>query len=287
MAFPGSTDSFAGFTSTDTLQHDNHASQHNQEQSAIVAIENKVGTGASTPTSTSVLVGNGVGTSAWGQVALSNMVSGVLPTTNGGTGTTSTTGTGSVVFNNAPTISGIANFTGAPSITDFSHAVHNHQNSAGGGLLAPAAVPSLDLTVQTIKNPYKFRAHVSNSWTDGNGAFALVTYDTIDFDTSSNFDAVTNHRFTAPIAGFYSFNACAGANLSNGGNGIIAFYKNGSEYSRGNRVLGTANADYNQTVSDVIQLSAGDYIDVRHFGVGNAGDTGSIFYFSGSMLSTT
>ena len=104
MSFPSSTDSFAGFTSTHTLQQDSHAAQHNQEQTAIVAIENKIGTGTSTPTSTSVLVGNGTGTSTWGTVNLTNQVNGVLPTTNGGTGTTSTTGTGLVVFGTAPTI---------------------------------------------------------------------------------------------------------------------------------------------------------------------------------------
>jgi len=104
MSFPSSIDTFAGFTSTHTLQADNHAAQSNQEQAAIVAVETKIGTGASTPTSTSVLVGNGIGTSAWGQVALSSMVSGVLPVNNGGTGTGTSTGTGSVVLNNSPSI---------------------------------------------------------------------------------------------------------------------------------------------------------------------------------------
>jgi hypothetical protein len=51
-----------------------------------------------------VLVGNGTGTSTWGAVNLTNQVSGVLPTTNGGTGTTSTTGSGSNVFNTSPTL---------------------------------------------------------------------------------------------------------------------------------------------------------------------------------------
>lgn len=65
MSFPGATPSYAGFTSGDTLKNDNHAAQHNAEQADIIALANKLGTGASTPTSGLVPVGNGVGTSAW------------------------------------------------------------------------------------------------------------------------------------------------------------------------------------------------------------------------------
>lgn len=103
MSFPSSIDSFTGFTSGETLQAASHAAQSNQEQTAIVAVETKVGTGASTPTANNVLVGNGVGTSTWGQVGLSTGVSGILPVTSGGTGTGTSTGTGSVVLNSTPT----------------------------------------------------------------------------------------------------------------------------------------------------------------------------------------
>src|ERR1700756_3590608 len=103
--FPTGTPSYLGFTASHTLLADTHAAQHNQEQADIIALANKVGTGASTPTSTTVLTGSGVGTSSWSQVNLTTMVSGVLPVANGGTGTTSTTGSGSVVFATSPTLS--------------------------------------------------------------------------------------------------------------------------------------------------------------------------------------
>lgn len=157
MGFPGTTDTFSGFTSTDTLQHDNHASQHNQEQSAIVAIENKVGTGASTPTSTSVLVGNGTGTSAWGQVALSNMITGVLPTSNGGTGTTSTTGTGSNVFNTSPNLTtpSIAsptttNLTNSAGLTNTGGLTTDTLNSSGATTIAGLFTPAGGVANNTI-----------------------------------------------------------------------------------------------------------------------------------------
>lgn len=151
MSFPSSLPSYAGFTSTHTLQQDNHAAQHNQEQTDITAIATKVGTGASTPTNDTVLRGNGTGTTTYDQVHLATDISGILPAGNGGTGITSLgpgiatflgapsssnlataltdeTGTGSAVFANNPTLS-------QPTISDFTNAQHNHQNTSGGGSL--------------------------------------------------------------------------------------------------------------------------------------------------------
>jgi len=85
--FPGSTPSFAGFTSSHTLAEDNHAAQHNLEQGEIVALATKIGTGSSTPTANTVLRGTGAGTSAFGQVDLTTDVTGILPFNKGGLGT--------------------------------------------------------------------------------------------------------------------------------------------------------------------------------------------------------
>ncbi len=86
MAFPTALPSFSGFTSSHTLAEDNHAAQHNLEQTEIVAVATKIGTGASTPTSGTVLRGTGASTSAWGQVVLTSDVTGTLPLANGGLG---------------------------------------------------------------------------------------------------------------------------------------------------------------------------------------------------------
>lgn len=61
--------------------------------------------------------------------------SGTLPTARGGTGTTVTTGSGSLVLATSPTIV-------TPTIASLTNAQHNHQNSAGGGLLDVAAIGS-------------------------------------------------------------------------------------------------------------------------------------------------
>ena len=104
MSFPAALPSYNGFTPSHTLATDQHGEQHNQEQADIIAIATKVGIGASTPANNTVLRGNGTGTTTYDQVHLATDVSGVLPTGNGGTGTNSTTGTGSNVFNNSPTL---------------------------------------------------------------------------------------------------------------------------------------------------------------------------------------
>ena len=66
-----------------------HSNLHGVLSEAAVAIEAKIGTGASTPVADRVLRGSGTGTSAWAQVALATDVSGTLPLANGGTASTS------------------------------------------------------------------------------------------------------------------------------------------------------------------------------------------------------
>ena len=154
MSFPSAVPSYNGFTSSHTLAQDNHASQHNAEQADIVALATKTGTGSSTPTNNTVLRGTGTGTSSWAPVNQSTDVTGVLATVNGGTGTTATTGSGSVVFSNSPTLSSITSsndtFT-KPTIADFTNANHNHENAVGGGqLTASTALTTGSLTAGVV-----------------------------------------------------------------------------------------------------------------------------------------
>lgn len=70
--FPTSLDNSSSLpnpTGISTQASPDHASLHVNENSAIIAAETKLGIGASTPTSTMLLRGTGVGTSAWDKVA--------------------------------------------------------------------------------------------------------------------------------------------------------------------------------------------------------------------------
>jgi hypothetical protein len=103
MSYPTSIDSIPQPSSTSPTNNPGAAEVSTAQTNAIVAVETKVGTGASTPTSGTVLTGNGTGTSTWG----------------------GTTGSGNVVLATSPTLvtpalgtpaSGVAtNLTGTAS----------------------------------------------------------------------------------------------------------------------------------------------------------------------------
>jgi hypothetical protein len=81
-----------------------HAVLHDNEILALQALEAKVGIGASTSTTSTVLRASSNGTSTWGKVVLTSDITGTLPVTNGGTGVTSSTGSGANVLANSPAL---------------------------------------------------------------------------------------------------------------------------------------------------------------------------------------
>lgn len=134
---------------------------------------------------------------------------------------------------------------------------------------------------------YKFHAYRNSAQNAGNGAFAIINFDTELFDTGSNFDVTTNvGRFTAPVAGFYQFNARA--SMAAGANTIIALYKNGSVYQRGSHSTGAGTNGC--TYSNLVQVAANDYFEIYSFAGGGAlevGSSGLSTYFSGFLVSLT
>src|SRR5260221_442537 len=111
MSFPASIDSIPLPSATSPTNNPGAAEVSVAQTNAIVALENKLGTGASTPTANKVLRGTGIGTTAYASVALTTDVTGTLPIANGGTGATAATGTGNVVLATSPIIN-------APIITN-------------------------------------------------------------------------------------------------------------------------------------------------------------------------
>jgi len=138
-----------------------------------------------------------------------------------------------------------------------------------------------------LTNPYKFSAYRNAALNSVSSVPTKLALDTKEFDTSSNFDSTTNYRFTAPIAGFYQFNARFSVAASSAVS-YIALYKNGVESRRGS--LGKANAEYQGvTISTMLSLAATDYIEVYYlvnavlaFEVG-----ASQTYLQGFLVSTT
>ncbi len=163
--FPGSLPLAGTASPSATLAASGHTSLHNNVDDEARAIATKIGTGASTPASTTVLIGTGAGTSAWSQLNVATSATGILPVPNGGTGVTSSTGTGSVVLGTAPslsspTITGGGTWSGSPSlstpllttpsISNFSSAQHDHGDADDGGAIVATAIPSGVITADKL-----------------------------------------------------------------------------------------------------------------------------------------
>lgn len=132
----------------------------------------------------------------------------------------------------------------------------------------------------TDSNPYKFSVSRAAAAATGSGAFAKIVWDTEAFDTNSNFATGT---YTAPVAGFYQFNAYI--NVIAGTTNIISLYKNGAEFRRGGQISTAGGI----SVSVLVELAATNTVDIYAFGnAANSLDvTAGLNYFTGCLISRT
>lgn len=136
-------------------------------------------------------------------------------------------------------------------------------------------------------NPYKFSVYRNAAYNWGSGAFAKISFDTEVFDTNNNF---ASSKYTAPVNGFYQFNARTYTSVGSGGNAyIISIYKNGVQYANGTgNIQGSGTSGFGLALSEFMQLTAGDYIEIYVYGNGNAGVTGTTGnMFAGFLVSQT
>lgn len=97
MAFPTALDTGATLptpNASDKTNSPTHAGLHGAVNTAVIAVETKLGIGASTPVANTLLFGNGTGTSAWTAITSANLRATL----------TDETGTGSAVFATSPTL---------------------------------------------------------------------------------------------------------------------------------------------------------------------------------------
>jgi hypothetical protein len=94
----------------------------------------------------------------------------------------------------------------------------------------------------------------------------LIEFDDEVEDPDGVYDAATNYRFTAPVAGRYQFNASVGVDDTNAADGdqvIMAFYKNGTLHRRGQRIHLSLGGSSSVASSCKMLLAQNDYVDVR------------------------
>ena len=155
-----------------------------------------------------------------------------------------------------------------------------------------AKIASGALYTSKVYNPYKFSVYRNAAFTIPGNTTTLIQFDAREFDTGSNVDITTNKgRFTAPVAGFYQFEAAVFGNTNGSGNNSTLLYKNGSSFKQGQQTyVGTATGTV-PVVSALMQLSANDYVEVYSFFQGGGTvtiTTGAITtYFCGFLVSAT
>jgi len=91
----------------------------------------------------------------------------------------------------------------------------------------------------------------------GSGTWYKIGLDTTSFDTSG-MASVANGRINIPVSGYYQVDGTA--QVSAAASLICAVYKNGNQVSQGTQA--TSNGYTLSAVTDVLQLNAGDYLEL-------------------------
>ena len=114
----------------------------------------------------------------------------------------------------------------------------------------------------------------------------IITFDTVLLNQGSHYDN-SNGRFTAPIAGLYSFSF----NVLSDHNGSNAYFStslliNGSDYAKVQNRTEDDN-DFGGTMSIIASLSASDYVEVSQNNVnayGTSSSSENLTWFCGYLI---
>ena len=150
-----------------------------------------------------------------------------------------------------------------------------------------ATLPAATGTVMVSGNMPAFSAYASAAVTVTSATFTKVQINTKEFDTNSNFDNVTNYRFTPTVAGYYQVNAQL--NITSGNTrAIVLIYKNSSPAKVGNDIQASTPNGVN--ISCLIYMNGTtDYLEMYGYTTSGTtvqflGGTGSTTYFQAAMV---
>lgn len=190
------------------------------------------------------------------------------------------------ISNPTLTVDTVSEHTGANGVTvdglNIKDGALNTANSVNA-----AALDGIDRSLLTTdSNPYKFRASRNAAANTGAATFAVIAFDAEQFDTNNN---LLLGVYTVPVTAYYFFNWGAHATTTGSQTVIASLFKNGTEYTRGSRLIGTGVV-LGSTGSDLVPCTAADTLDIRVYSdtarpldVGNTTNN----YFSGCYVSKT
>ena len=138
-------------------------------------------------------------------------------------------------------------------------------------------IKRIDVSLVGGKNTPVFFAYRSSNQDINDDAATKINFNAELFDGDSTYDASTNYRFTPAVAGKYLLNAALvmTPNQTDGINGFIYIYKNGSSFIR----IATDTTFYpndgasgfNPTLSVIVDSDADDYFEI--YGQCNTSDS--------------
>lgn len=122
--------------------------------------------------------------------------------------------------------------------------------------------PVINYTDTALTTNVKSRATRSSNQSIPNNTLTKIQLNVESYDVGSDFDAVTNYRFTAPVTGYYIVTARITVD-STADQAILQLdvLKNGSDLTRGSAIA-SGTGGQSISVSDIVALSSGDYIEL-------------------------
>ena len=127
----------------------------------------------------------------------------------------------------------------------------NASGALTGATLVSPTITGATITVAATAAP-AFSAYISTNQSITTNTFTKVALNTEEFDTNSNYDSVTNYRFTPTVAGYYQTNFVVSGSAGVYGAVVAnAIYKNGAAYKRSG--VNTLGGGAGNTVLNVIE----------------------------------
>ena len=119
------------------------------------------------------------------------------------------------------------------------------------------------------ERPMRSRSRVTknNAQSITNNVTTIVQFDDEEYDNLGEF---ASYKFTALEAGYYFVTASiemSGVSWGAGNHVVISIYKNGTIHSYGNKAINEDGTNINiiTKVTDIVELAATEYIDIRLF----------------------
>lgn len=147
--------------------------------------------------------------------------------------------------------------TGSPGVSGSAH-------SAAANWACAAAVSDLYAIAGVQPPPAPpARAYRNAALTLTSGNYTKIPIDTLSFGTDGSMDVSTNHRYVAPVSGYYKVDYQIEVSGTTSGQEVEAFlYKNGSIYGSGSDIGTRGASSAGSNGSETVPLNAGDYLEL-------------------------